>query len=70
MCLDQPGFPLCWVVMLSCYTWVIVVIMNINDELALNLCHIFAFLIQDHMHLLEHGEPPRKTVQPQEQNGH
>jgi hypothetical protein len=20
LCLDQPGFPLCWVAMLSCYT--------------------------------------------------
>jgi hypothetical protein len=40
-------FPLCWVAMLSCFTWVMVVLLNINDEHALPLCYIFAFLIQD-----------------------
>jgi hypothetical protein len=49
LCLDQLGLPLCWVVMLSCSTWVMVVNVNIKDELALPLCYIFACLIQDHM---------------------
>jgi hypothetical protein len=31
----QPGFPSCWVAMLSCSTWVMVVNMNIKDEHAL-----------------------------------
>jgi hypothetical protein len=36
LCLDQQGFPLCWVAMLSCFTWVIVVLMNNNVEHALS----------------------------------
>jgi hypothetical protein len=34
---------------LAAIIWVVVVIMNINVELALPLCYIFACLIQDHM---------------------
>jgi hypothetical protein len=45
MRLDQLGFPLCWVAMLSCSTWVMEVLMNINDEHDLPLCYIFACLI-------------------------
>jgi hypothetical protein len=26
MCLDQPGFPLCWKAVLICFTWVMVVL--------------------------------------------
>jgi hypothetical protein len=41
--LDHPGFPLCWVAMLSCSTWVLVVLMNNNVEHALPLCYIYVF---------------------------
>jgi hypothetical protein len=36
LCLDQLGFPLYWVAMLSCFTWVMVVLMNNNVEHALS----------------------------------
>jgi hypothetical protein len=43
LCLDQPGFPLCWIAMLSCSTWVMVVLMNNNVEHVLPLCYIYVF---------------------------
>jgi hypothetical protein len=47
----QPGF--IFVLGSSCLAvilWVMVVIMNINDELALPLCYIAGCLINDYLH--------------------
>jgi hypothetical protein len=46
-----------------------VVLMNINDELALHLFYIFGCLIQDYMFNRNMERPPRTTVQPQELYG-
>jgi hypothetical protein len=49
LCLDQPGFPLCRVVCLVSVPWVLVVIMNINDETCFIFMYISGCLIQDYM---------------------
>jgi hypothetical protein len=35
--------PLCWVAMVSCYIWVMVVLMNINVIFALLLCYVSGY---------------------------
>jgi hypothetical protein len=51
--------------MLSCYTWVTVVLMNDNDESCYTfMLYLWMFNTRPYVYS-EHGEPPRTKVQPQ-----
>jgi hypothetical protein len=65
LCLDQPGFILCWVAHARALPWFRVVLMNTYQSGFIN---VVIQVMQEHLMLVNRNmeRPPRKIVQPQD----